>query len=83
MFKWLWTAKGGDSTQATKTKAMKEFWTDTSAVTPAEYALLAAFVSLVTAGALALTGKSLAGAIERIVANLSDGASAAKDTPGF
>ena len=46
---------------------MKEFWTDTRAVTPTEYALLAAFVSLMLAGVLAATGKSLSGAMVRVV----------------
>ncbi|MGL4496731.1 MAG: Flp family type IVb pilin [Beijerinckiaceae bacterium] len=45
---------------------MKRFWADESAVTPAEYALLAAFVSLVTAGFLALAGKNVAGLFDRI-----------------
>ena len=51
---------------------MKEFWTDTRAVTPTEYALLAAFVSLVMAGALAVTGKNLSGVMGRIAAAFDD-----------
>lgn len=51
---------------------MKEFWTDTRAVTPAEYALLAAFVSLMMAGVLAVTGKNMSGLFQKLATVMGD-----------
>ena len=72
-----------DIAQGIKVSAMKEFWTDTRAVTPTEYALLAAFVSLMMAGVLAVTGKNLSGAVTRIVAAFGDGTEASKNVPTY
>ena len=68
--------------KAQKISTMKEFWTDTRAVTPTEYAILAAFMSLVIAGVLAVTGKNVAGVFERLASSVSGlNDVSAKDVP--